>query len=159
MLQHDTSTPRPNVRFHLISGTKAIYEESHPPAGRIAVGHEGWMPKEEFDSLTDKYIPEMMNRYNEYMDSSSKPGANHGSYARVMPHDWRIIDCLRNGLPVDLNVYEAAASSSVIPLSIWSVANGSVPVKIPDFTCGAWKTNERGMDLELRRGGGNTRLV
>ena len=158
-LQHDTSTPRPNIRFHLISGTKAICEENHPPDSKIAVGHEGWLPREEFDSLTDRYIPEMMNRYNEFMDSSSKPSANYGAYARVMPHDWRIIDCLRNGLPVDMNVYEAAASSSIIPLSVWSVANGSAPVKIPDFTCGAWKTNERCIDIELSRGGGNTRLV
>jgi hypothetical protein len=159
MVQHDTSTPRPGVRFHLISCTKGIYEESHPPASRIATGHEGWMPKEELESLTEKYIPEMMKRYNEFMSQATSVETQRGGYYRVMPLDWRIVDCLRNGLPMDMDVYEAAASSSLIPLSEWSVANGSAPVRVPDFTCGAWETNDRGMDIELQRGGGTTRLV
>jgi len=32
--------------------------------------------------------------------------------------------------------------SVVGPLSEWSVANGSKPVKVPDFTRGRWKTTE-----------------
>jgi hypothetical protein len=159
MVQHDTSSPRPGVRFHLISCTKDIYEESHPPASRIVTGHEGWMPKEKLESLTDKYIPEMMKRYNEFMSQATSVETQRGGYYRVMPLDWRIVDCLRNGLPMEMDVYEAAASSSIIPLSEWSVANGSAPVRVPDFTCGAWETNDRGMDIELQRGGGTTRLV
>jgi len=58
-----------------------------------------------------------------------------------------------------MNVYGAATSSSVIPLSIWSVANRSNSIDIPDFTCGAWVKNQRGMDINLERGGGTTKLV
>jgi len=159
MLQHDVTTPRPGMRFQLISGTKATYEEGHPPASRIATGHEGWLPQEEFDTLTDRYIPELMKKYNEQRERASAVNSWKESYFRVMPLDWRIIDCLRNGLPMDMNVYEAAVSSSIIPLSQWSVANGAASVKIPDFTCGSWETNERTMDIELGRGGGTTRLV
>jgi len=39
-----------------------------------------------------------------------------------------------------MTVYDAAAWSSVFPLSIASVAQGSAPVTVPDFTRGAWKT-------------------
>jgi len=55
--------------------------------------------------------------------------------------DWRLIDCLRNGLPMDMDVYDAAAWSCITPLSEWSIANNSKPIEIPDFTRGAWKFN------------------
>jgi len=37
--------------------------------------------------------------------------------------DWRTIDCLRNGLPLDQDIYDAALWSSIGPLTEWSVAN------------------------------------
>ena len=52
--------------------------------------------------------------------------------------DYRLIYCLRNGLPLDEDVYDAAEWSSIVELSEKSVLNGSMPVKIPDFTRGAW---------------------
>jgi hypothetical protein len=70
--------------------------------------------------------------------------------------DWRLIDCLRNGLPMDMDVYDAAAWSSITPLSEWSIANGSKPIDIPDFTRGAWKTNKQ-VELTLK-GGGTTKV-
>jgi hypothetical protein len=70
--------------------------------------------------------------------------------------DWRLIDCLRNGLPLDQDVYDAAAWSSVVPLSDASARARSKTMDIPDFTRGAWKTNKpHNMGLE---GGGNTRV-
>lgn len=155
MMQHDTSSPRPNVRFNLISGTKGVYEAGPP---RIAKSHDGWLPESEFKALVEKYTPAITKRFAEIIQEAK--GVKHGhSYHSVSPTDWRLIDCLRNGLPMDMDVYEAAVSSSIIPLSIWSVANGSAPVEVPDFTSGAWKTNKRGMDIELTRGGGTTGLI
>jgi hypothetical protein len=52
--------------------------------------------------------------------------------------DYRLIHCLRNGLPLDEDVYDAAEWSSIIELSEKSIANQSMPVKVPDFTRGAW---------------------
>jgi hypothetical protein len=66
--------------------------------------------------------------------------------------DWRLIDCLRNGLPLDQDVYDAATWSSIVPLTEWSVANNSMLAEIPDFTCGSYKTN-RPVDIELKSGG------
>jgi len=58
--------------------------------------------------------------------------------------DWHTIDCLRNGLPVDMDVYDAALWSSIAPLTEKSVANRSASIDIPDFTSGSWKTNSAG---------------
>jgi len=70
--------------------------------------------------------------------------------------DWRLIDCLRNGLPLDQDVYDAAAWSSIFALSGQSVGNKSKTVDVPDFTRGAWKTNKK-VDLTLD-GGGSTQV-
>jgi hypothetical protein len=52
--------------------------------------------------------------------------------------DYRLIHCLRNGLPLDQDVYDAAEWSAIIELSEKSIANQSMSVKVPDFTRGAW---------------------
>ena len=70
---------------------------------------------------------------------------------------WRLIDCLHNGLPLDQDVYDAAAWSSIVPLSEWSVRNHSNSIDIPDFTAGAWETNKHNMDINLESGG-NTKM-
>ena len=70
--------------------------------------------------------------------------------------DWRLIDCLRNGLPLDQDVYDAALWSSIAPLSESSVAKKSKTMKIPDFTRGAWKTNK---PVYMTLNGGGTTVV
>ena len=66
----------------------------------------------------------------------AKEVGGHGGMDFIM--DYRLIYCLRNGLPLDQDVYDAAEWSSIVQLSRISVENGSIPVKIPDFTRGAW---------------------
>ena len=53
--------------------------------------------------------------------------------------DYRLIKCLREGLPTDMDVYDAAALSVICELTERSVANRSRPVDVPDFTRGRWK--------------------
>ncbi|WP_372932592.1 Gfo/Idh/MocA family protein [Mariniphaga sediminis] len=153
MLQHDISSPRPGHRFDLISGNKGIYR-ARPD--RIATSEE-WLPEEEFNSLKEKYTPEITKKFNE---KRNQAGGSHGSrgYERVTASDWRLIDCLRNGLPLEMDVYDAALWSAITPLSEWSVARQGETVKIPDFTCGAWRTNKRGMDINIQQGG-TTNLI
>jgi hypothetical protein len=161
MIQHDVTSPRPQVDFKLISGTNGSYQQGiyKERPGRIAKNHIGFLPKAEFESLIKKYTPKINKVFSELTKQAEEISKHGHSYYRVDPTDWRLIDCLRNGLPLDMNVYGAATSSSVIPLSIWSVANRSNSIDVPDFTCGAWKTNQRGMDINLERGGGTTKLV
>ena len=54
--------------------------------------------------------------------------------------NWRHLDCIRQGITPDSVVYDAASWSSILELSSLSVATGSLPVAIPDFTRGLWKT-------------------
>lgn len=61
-----------------------------------------------------------------------------GIRAKDFLMDYRLIYCLRNGLPLDQDVYDAAEWSCIVELSEKSVLNKSLPVEIPDFTRGAW---------------------
>ncbi len=149
MIQHDFSSPRPYSRIHLISGTKASAQK-YPLPEKVAVGDE-WVPAEEMKKIEEQYTPELVKRIG---DMAKKVGG-HGGMDFLM--DWRLIDCLRNSLPLDQDVYDAALWSSIIPLSIWSVANKSAAIDIPDFTCGKWTTN-REFDLTLN-GGGTTKVI
>lgn len=149
MLQHDVSSPRPYSRLHLISGTKGAAQKYPLPeneiSGRLAHGHE-WVKEDEFKALEQKYQPEIIKRVGEL----AKKVGGHGGMDFLM--DWRLIDCLRNGLPLDQDVYDAASWSVISPLSEWSVANRSNSIDIPDFTNGSWKKNKP-VDITLKEGG------
>ncbi|KAF0239568.1 MAG: oxidoreductase domain-containing [Prolixibacteraceae bacterium] len=144
MLQHDVTSPRPYSRIHLVSGTKGIAQK-YPEPGRISDGHD-WMSEEKMKGLNEKYTPEIVKHIGEM----AKKVGGHGGMDFMM--DWRLIDCLRNGLPLDQDVYDAALWSSIAPLSENSVANRSNSVDVLDFTRGAWKTNKP-MVLTLKGGG------
>jgi predicted dehydrogenase len=144
MIQHDVTSPRPYSRIHLVSGTKGIACK-YPEPGRIATAHE-WLNDLEMKQLEEKYTPEIVTRIGEM----AKKIGGHGGMDFMM--DWRLIDCLRNGLPLDENVYDAALWSSIAPLSEKSVANRSNSVDVPDFTNGAWQTNAP-VELTLKGGG------
>jgi hypothetical protein len=146
MVQHDVTSPRPYSRIHLISGTMGAASK-WPSPERISFGHS-WLKPEEFKAMQDKYTPPLIKHIGEI----ARNVGGHGGMDFVM--DWRLIDCLRNGLPLDQDVYDAALWSAVGPLSEQSVAKKSRTVDVPDFTRGAWKTNKpHRLDLE---GGGNT---
>jgi predicted dehydrogenase len=144
MLQHDVTSPRVYSRIHLISGTKAVAMK-YPEPGKIATGHD-WLDETEMKKLEAKYTPEIVTKIGEM----AKKVGGHGGMDFMM--DWRTIDCLRNGLPLDQDVYDAALWSAIAPLSEKSVANRSNSVDVPDFTRGAWKTNAP-MELTLKGGG------
>jgi predicted dehydrogenase len=148
MLQHDVTSPRVYSRIHLISGTKAVAMK-YPEPGRIATTHE-WLNDVEMKKLEEKYTPEIVKHIGEM----AKKVGGHGGMDFMM--DWRTIDCLRNGLPLDQDVYDAALWSAIAPLSEKSVANRSNSIDVPDFTHGAWKTNKP-MELTLK-GGGTTEV-
>jgi len=151
MLQHDGTTPSPHNLIHGIHGTRgAALFDPDPP--RISKGDHRWVKPEEFAELVEKYTPEIYHRMGELARSSG-----HGGSDMLM--DWHLIDCLRNGLPLDQDVYDAASWSSIVPLSQWSVLNRSNSIDIPDFTAGAWESNPHNMDIDLANGGGTTKIM
>ncbi len=148
LIQHDVSTPHPYNRLHVLTGTKGSCQK-YPEPAKISFGHN-YISPEKLQELTDLYTPEIVKHISEV----AKIIGGHGGMDFIM--DWRMIDCLRNGLPLDMDVYDAAAWSAITPLSYWSVANRSNSIDIPDFTGGSWQTNNP-VDLTLR-GGGNTNI-
>jgi predicted dehydrogenase len=145
MLQHDVTSPVVYSRIHKISGTKGSCLK-YPLPGKIAFGHEEWVNDEEYKNLENKYTPPIVRKVGEMATQIG----GHGGMDFLM--DWRTIDCLRNGLPMDMDVYDAAAWSAIAPLSEKSVSNRSNSVDIPDFTEGSWKTNLP-IDISLEKGG------
>jgi hypothetical protein len=143
MVQHDVSTIRPYSRIHLVSGSKGAAQK-WPGPQRIAFSHS-WVKAEELKQLEEKYSPPIVK----HIGSIAKEVGGHGGMDFIM--DWRLIDCLRNGLPLDQDVYDAAVWSCLFPLSQRSVAKRSKTMDIPDFTRGAWQTNKP-VDLTLDGG-------
>ena len=148
MIQHDVTSPRPYSRLHTVSGTEG-YAQKYPNP-KVAKGHS-WMKEEEMKALEEKYTPEIVKKVGEL----AKQIGGHGGMDFMM--DWRLIDCLRNGLPLDQDVYDAALWSAVSPLSEWSVAHRSNSIDIPDFTGGSWKNNKP-VEITLK-GGGTTKVI
>ena len=130
-LIHDCSTPRPYSRINLVQGTKGIFR-GYPD--RIHI--EGESPGHSWEKL-DSYVEEFEHPLYKAMTDKAK-GAGHGGMDFI--EDYRLIKCLREGLPMDMDVYDGAAWSVMSELSERSVANKSRPEDVPDFTRGRWKT-------------------
>jgi hypothetical protein len=149
MIQHDVSSPRSYSRIHLVSGTKA-FARKYPSPAKIAKGHD-WLDEAEMKSLEDEYTPEIVKK----VGNMAKEIGGHGGMDFIMR--WRLIDCLRNGLPLDQDVYDAALWSAIVPLSEESVKKRATSIDVPDFTNGSWKTNAP-VDITLA-GGGTTNVL
>lgn len=145
MIQHDVTSPRPYSRIHQVSGTKG-FAQKYPVAGisleadneavqgldyQNLSGHS-YVPRETFDRLMADYQHPVIRQ----VGALAQEVGGHGGMDFVM--DYRLIYCLRNGLPLDMDVYDAAEMSCLTGLSELSIENGSAPVAVPDFTRGAW---------------------
>jgi len=130
-LYHDCDTPRPYSRINLVQGTRGIAQKWPE---RIHI--EGKSPQHEWEPLQN-YTAEFEHPLWRKLREQSA-GAGHGGMDYI--EDYRLIECLHNGLPTDQNVYDAAAWSVVSELSERSVAKKSRPMDFPDFTRGRWKT-------------------
>jgi hypothetical protein len=130
-LSHDTNLPRPYSRIHLVQGTKGIFQ-GYP--NRVHI--EGRSPEHQWEPM-ENYLEEFDHPLWKAMEAAAE-GAGHGGMDFI--EDYRLVQSLLRGEPMDMDVYDAAALSAVIELSEISVANKSRPVDFPDFTRGRWKT-------------------
>lgn len=130
-LKFDTSNAHPYDRYNTIGGTKGVFED-YPP--RIYI--EGTNDNDQWASI-DPYKEKYENLLWKQKGSAAKKSGGHGGMDFIECS--RLLDCMRNGLPPDMDVYDAAAWSAPVPLSIQSVSQGSAPMKFPDFTGGRWK--------------------
>lgn len=146
MIQHDVTSPRPYSRMFQLSGTKG-FANKYPVQGfaldAAVVDPEGVPNHEDLNAhsfVTDETRRALMEKYKhpiaKNIEEKAKQVGGHGGMDFIM--DYRMIHCLQNGLPLDMDVYDLAESCCLIPLTEISLDNGSVPVEIPDFTRGAW---------------------
>ncbi|MBX3109824.1 MAG: Gfo/Idh/MocA family oxidoreductase [Fimbriimonadaceae bacterium] len=145
MVQWDEQLPRPYTRHNLIQGTKGCWggfpdrltiEGKYKTAEGKVVGTEDWMENGDLDKVYAEFDHPLYKKQGEL----AKKMGGHGGMDFLML--WRIIYCLRNGEPLDQNVYESVSWSAVTPLSEYSVANRGASVDFPDFTRGSWKTDK-----------------
>ena len=129
-LQHAVSNPRPYSRLNYVAGTMGVFED-YPP--RIFVdgqsGSQGFKP---LDAWRMTHEHPLWTKIGELALNGGHGGMDFVLY-------WRLVECLREGLVPDFDVYDAASWSAPMPLSQMSVAKGSAPMKFPEFTRGRWK--------------------
>ncbi len=144
-IEHNVASPRPYSRLYQLTGTKGFankypvegyaLDSKNLPAevtkGAEFTAHE-YMPEAVKNALMEAYKDPIVKEIEE----RAKEVGGHGGMDFIM--DSRLIYCLRNGLPLDMDVYDLAEWCSLIPLSKISIENGNMPVEVPDFTRGAW---------------------
>jgi len=139
LVQWDETSPRPYTRHNLILGSKGALA-GFPTRIALEGGfdgiskdHHSWIKGKDLKSLYEKYDHPLYKRLN-----SKTKKSGHGGMDGIMMY--RIVECLKNGLPLDQNVYEGCFWSAVTPLSSKSIDEDGMPQQFPDFTRGMWKT-------------------
>jgi hypothetical protein len=133
-VKHAVSTPHPYDRINLIAGTKGLFQD-YPPR----IYFDGMNKDEAFGSgegwaaAWKQYEHPLWQREGEL----ARKSGGHGGMDFIMLY--RLLQCCREGLAPDMDVYDCAAWSAIAPLSVTSVSRGSAPVEFPDFTQGKWK--------------------
>ncbi len=134
VVQHCTNLPRPYSRINIVQGTTGLFQ-GYP--NRVYV--EGRGKSDQWVEAQEMFAEFEHPLWKEIAERAKSAG--HGGMDFI--EDYRLIKCLRDGQPTDFNVYDAAALSAVVGLSVQSVARKSAPVDFPDFSRGRWKTQTR----------------
>ena len=145
-IQHDVVNPRPYSRMYQLTGTKGFANKypvegyAFEPTQLAGDSLPGYDNLSSHRFITDEQQAALMEKYQhpilKQVGEKAKEVGGHGGMDYVM--DYRLIYCLNNGLPLDMDVYDLAEWCAIQPLSAISIENGSAAVEFPDFTRGAW---------------------
>lgn len=153
LVQHNVATPRPYDRMYQLVGTKgfaskyptpgyalsgsdAAMADLKGPDGKVVIDKldaHSFMPKAAREALMEKYRNPIVTPE---LEATAKKVGGHGGMDFIM--DYRLIYCLQNGLPLDMDVYDLAEWCCMAELTEISIENFSAPVEVPDFTRGGW---------------------
>ncbi len=146
LIQHDVLTPRPYSRMFQVVGSDGyaskypipqllfrseMLKDTESPDYQNLNAHAA-MPDSLCRAMLKKYLPPFVQE----LEEKARRVGGHGGMDFIM--DYRLVYCLQNGLPLDMDVYDMAEWCCLGPLTRISLENGSAPVAIPDFTRGAW---------------------
>ena len=141
LVEHDVMTPRPYSRMYQLVGTDGYVSKYPIPQVTLRegsfedkeYGREKTYSREKADSILIAYpIPILTDE----LLAMAREVGGHGGMDFIM--DYRLIYCLRNGLPLDMDVYDLAEWCCLRELGAISMEHGGAPVEVPDFTRGAW---------------------
>lgn len=146
-LQHDVMNPQPYNRLYQLTGTRG-FANKYPVEGYAvdasqlkATGNQpkvddlsthSFMPDEQRKALEEKYESPILKKFGKL----AKEVGGHGGMDFIMCA--RLIYCLQNGLPLDMDVYDLAEWCAIAELSAISLDDDCSPVTFPDFTRGLW---------------------
>lgn len=144
-IQHNVMNPQPYNRLYQITGTRGFankypvegyaLDASQMLASGVTPDHEDlsghdFMPETDHKALEEKYYSPILAKYGDM----AKEVGGHGGMDFIM--DSRLVYCLQNGLPLDMDVYDLAEWCCLAELGAISMDNGCSPVEVPDFTRG-----------------------
>ena len=146
LVEHDVMTPRPYSRMYQIVGSDG-YVGKYPVQQVCLRENATQGTSTDFQNLgrevvysgdkLSKLLEENRNPIlTPELEALAKQVGGHGGMDFIM--DYRLIYCLRNGLPLDMDVYDMAEWCCLTELGKISMENGNAPVEVPDFTRGAW---------------------
>ena len=146
-LQHDVMNPQPYNRLYQLTGTRG-FANKYPIEGyaldskQLAasgvqpqvdnLSTHSFMPEAEKQALEEKYEHPILKKFGKL----AKEVGGHGGMDFIMTA--RLVYCLQNGLPLDMDVYDLAEWCSIAELGALSMDNDCAPVAFPDFTRGLW---------------------
>lgn len=139
VLTHDCTLPRPYSRGGYLQGEKGVWEEDNRSIyleGRTKPDENG----EHLFEPDAPYMEEYMHPlWREYEAFGLRGG--HGGMDYLVLRAF--IESIQNSRAFPIDVYDAASWMAVTCLSEQSVAMGSMPVPVPDFTDGRWIRREK----------------
>lgn len=149
-IQHDVMTYSPYNRLYKLFGTQGYATKYPEPKYALegnAVKQSGipqvdkldthdFMSPEQQKELEKKYQHPILQKYGEM----AKEVGGHGGMDFIM--DARLVYCLQNGLPLDMDVYDLAEWCSLAELGALSMDHNCAAVAFPDFTRGHWNDQQ-----------------
>ena len=146
-IQHNVMTPQPYNRLYQLTGTKGMANK-YPIQGYALdadqlqasgvkpqvdnLNSHRFLPEKEMEALVEQYRHPILRKYGEM----AKEVGGHGGMDFIM--DSRLVYCLQNGLPLDMDVYDLAEWCCLAELGSLSMDHGCAAVAFPDFTRGEW---------------------
>ena len=146
LLRQCNNSPMPYTRVYSLYGFSGCLSANPLKVAiepSLGAGAYSWLEGEQLQEFRHKYGHQLWEQAGEI----ARKVGGHGGMDYLMDLRWAY--CLRNGLPMDLTVYDLASWSTIIPLSEQSVRKDSMPIQIPDFTRGGWKTNPPVGDMTI----------
>ena len=145
-IQHNVMTPQPYNRLFKLTGSKG-YATKYPDS-KLAVDKSeliksgikpqmdnltahSFLPQAEYNAMMKKYYHPILKKFGELGREMG-----HGGMDFIM--DSRLVYCLQNGLPLDIDVYDMAEWCALAELGALSMNNNYATVTFPDFTRGSW---------------------